>query len=38
VLLSPGFASFDQFRNYQDRGDQFEAIVRELASVVPLSS
>ncbi len=38
VLLSPGFASFDQFRNYQDRGDQFEAIVRELASAVPLSS
>jgi UDP-N-acetylmuramoylalanine--D-glutamate ligase len=38
VLLSPGFASFDQFRNYQDRGDQFEALVRELASAVPLSS
>ena len=38
VLLSPGFASFDQFRNYQDRGDQFEALVRELAAAVPLSS
>ena len=37
VLLSPGFASFDQFRNYQDRGDQFEAIVRELAAAVPIS-
>ena len=38
VLLSPGFASFDQFRNYQDRGDQFESIVRDLAAPVAISS
>ena len=30
VLLSPGFASFDMFRNYEDRGDQFESLVRSV--------
>jgi UDP-N-acetylmuramoylalanine--D-glutamate ligase len=30
ILLSPGCASFDQFRDYQDRGEQFEKIVQSL--------
>lgn len=31
VLLSPGFASFDMFRNYEDRGAQFEDLVRSFS-------
>jgi len=30
VLLSPACASFDLFKNYEDRGDQFKAAVRQL--------
>ncbi|MDH4460305.1 MAG: UDP-N-acetylmuramoyl-L-alanine--D-glutamate ligase [Flectobacillus sp.] len=30
VLLSPACASFDLFKNYEDRGRQFKAIVNEL--------
>ena len=30
VLLSPAAASFDQFRDFEDRGDQFKALVGAL--------
>ena len=30
VLLSPACASFDLFKNYEDRGDQFKAAVKNL--------
>jgi UDP-N-acetylmuramoylalanine--D-glutamate ligase len=30
VLLSPACASFDLFKNYEDRGNQFKHVVKEL--------
>lgn len=30
VVMSPGAASFDMFKNFRDRGEQFQQIVREL--------
>jgi UDP-N-acetylmuramoylalanine--D-glutamate ligase len=30
ILLSPACASFDQFRDFEDRGDQFRKLVEGL--------
>jgi UDP-N-acetylmuramoylalanine--D-glutamate ligase len=32
VLLSPGYKSFDQFRDFEERGDTFRTLVREAVS------
>jgi UDP-N-acetylmuramoylalanine--D-glutamate ligase len=31
VLFSPGTSSFDMFKNYADRGNQFRALVQQLS-------
>jgi UDP-N-acetylmuramoylalanine--D-glutamate ligase len=35
VLFSPGTSSFDMFKSYADRGDQFRALVRGLPEASP---
>jgi UDP-N-acetylmuramoylalanine--D-glutamate ligase len=37
VLLSPACASFDQYRNFEVRGDAFRALVRAIPGLVPRS-
>jgi len=36
VLFSPGTSSFDMFKNYADRGNQFRALVQALPALHPL--
>ncbi|HUC52158.1 MAG TPA: UDP-N-acetylmuramoyl-L-alanine--D-glutamate ligase, partial [Xanthobacteraceae bacterium] len=38
VLLSPACASFDQYRNFEVRGDAFRALVRALPGLAPANS
>ncbi len=38
VLLSPACASFDQYRNFEVRGDAFRALVLALPGIEPANS
>jgi UDP-N-acetylmuramoylalanine--D-glutamate ligase len=32
VLFSPGCSSYDMFKSFEDRGDQFRALVQAIAA------
>ena len=36
VLLSPACASFDQYRNFEIRGDKFRELVKALPGLTPV--
>lgn len=38
VLLSPACASYDQFKSFEDRGDQFRALVHSIPGVIPFGA
>ena len=38
ILLSPGFASFDCFKNYSDRGNSFVKCVLDLKKISSMST
>ena len=33
ILFSPACASFDQYQNYEERGDHFKSLVKKYTSI-----